>query len=231
MSRIVAIALLFISTLSGYSQDSNRPTQPDLPGDLMVDFGLNTWTDQPDNLPSSMFRSNSFGLYYTQRKRISDHFSVQAGLGFSFENMAIDNRVSWFRADDGTIGVDSLPTNLSLRKNKLLITYFEIPVEFRIHPLGTVAGEGFFIGLGAIGGVRMGARTKIKYDTQDETIQERLHGQFDLNRWKYGVQARLGFKTFHLFYKMYFNDQFSNLPEQFSSNPRQMTFGINLTGF
>lgn len=231
MKRLFGIAILLSLSLNTLAQDSDRPKQPDLPGDLLLDFGFNVWSETPDLFPTKFMGSNSFGIYYNKRFRFSDYISFHPAAGFTVDKIAFEGTATWSRQDDGTVAIDSL-VGVGIRKNKLVTNYFEIPVEFRIHPLGTVNGEGWFIGLGAVGGVRIGSNTKIKYDVSDDaTIKEKLFDGFDQARFRYGVQARFGFKTVHLFYKMYFSDQFNNEPSPGAGNPRVMTFGINFSGF
>lgn len=230
MKRISGIAILFILSVQLFAQSPDRPKQPDFPGDLLLDFGFNFWTEQPDNLPTHMWGSNSFGIYYNHRMRISDYLSFYPAAGFTFDKFAFKDDFTWLRAADGTISLDTL-TGVSLTKNKISSTYFEIPLELRIHPFETVKGEGFFIGLGAVGGFRIGTHTKIKYDLDDETYKEKLYDSFGINRFRYGVQARLGFKAFHFFGKMYLNDLFESAPGDGAANPRVFTVGASFSGF
>lgn len=224
------IAILCLFSLTAFAQNDERPTQPDYPGDLMIDYGFNFWTETPDNLPTRMWGSNSVGIYYAQRIAINNYLSFYPGVGFTFDKYAFESNYTWLQADDGTISLDSL-NGILLTKNKISTSYFEIPLELRIHPFETVGGEGFFIGLGAVGGVRFGAHTKIKYNLEEDTYKEKLYGSFGINQFRYGVQARLGFKTFHLFGKLYLNEVFEEVPVAESPNPKAFTIGVTFSGF
>lgn len=235
MKRFLGISLLVFLTISAaYAQlgdPRSKPKQPDLKGDLLLDFGFTLMSDQPDNLPSHFWGSNSVGVYYIQRFRISDHFSFYPGAGFTFDKYSFKQNSNWLRADDGSISLDSL-SGIDLTKNKLVVGYFEIPLELRIHPMGTVNGEGMFIGLGVVGGLRIGAHTKMKYILDNESHKEKLYGNFGLSRVRYGLQARVGFKTVHLFYKYYLSDMFSdNSDFDDDNNPGASTIGISFSGF
>lgn len=222
------VVLLFAINLT-YAQDNNRPSQPDLPGDLMIDYGFNLWSPKVADLPLRTWGSNSLGIYYNKRFEISNRVSFYGAGGFTFDKVAFDNDLTWLRNDNGVISMDTLG-GVSLKKNKLISTYFEIPVEFRIHPLKTVSGEGWFIGVGAVAGLRIGNHTKIKYDIDDDTQKEELHGDFGVENFRYGLQFRFGFRSIHLFYKTYLNDVFSSAPTG-GNNPRMSTIGINFSGF
>lgn len=231
MKRLSGIALLLLLTISAFAQDDARPKQPDLPGDLMVDFGMNLWSEKPDLLPQKLWGSESIGLYYNHRVRFSDHIAFHASLGFNFDKYSFDGKYTWLRQDDGTISLDTLSGANRMTKNKLIATYLEVPVEFRFHPLGTVHGEGWFIGVGAMAGMRIGSHTKITYDIPEDSHKEKLYDDFGLSQFRYGLQARFGFKTFHIFYKYYLNDVFDGAVDGSGKIPQASTIGINFSGF
>jgi hypothetical protein len=230
MKRIFGIALIIVFALQVSAQESTRPTQPDLPGDLMFDFGFNYWNKKLNQLPISVKGSQSVGIYYTQRFKINDHFSFYPAGGFTFEKYAFDNDVTWLNAS-GVITLDTLK-GVDMLKNKLTATYFEIPLEIRIHPSGTINGEGWFIGIGAVAGFKVGSHTKIKYGVYDQKYKEKQFDDFGLQKYRYGVQARFGFKNIHFYYKTYFSDIFSATPDAIDGkSPRASVIGINISGF
>jgi hypothetical protein len=229
MKKFGGVAILLFFASFAFAQETNRPSQPDLPGDLMIDYGFNLWSPEVAELPLRSWGSNSLGIYYNKRFVISDRISFYGAAGFTFDKVAFDNDLTWLRDADGLVSLDTI-NGVTLKKNKLVSTYFEVPVEFRIHPLKTVSGEGWFIGIGAVAGVRIGNYTKIKYDIGDETQKERLYGDLGLENFRYGLQFRFGFNTFHLFYKTYLNDAFSSAPTG-GNNPRMSTIGVNFSGF
>lgn len=235
MKRFFGIALIVVLGLQASAQESARPTQPDLPGDLMLDFGFSYWNKKLDQLPLKVLGSQSVGIYYTQRIKISDHFSFYPSGGFTFEKYSFDSNLTWKNRNgvvalDSVYSVDDVP--IFLEKNKMVVSYFEIPLEIRIHPSGTVNGEGWFIGLGGVAGIRMGAHTKIKYPFDGDPYKEKEYSDFGLQRYRYGAQVRFGFKNIHLYYKTYFSDLFNNTPDAIDGkSPRASVIGINISGF
>ena len=110
------------------------------------------------------------------------------------------------------------------------MTYLDIPLEFRFHPQGTEDGEGLFLGVGVVAGLRLRAHTKWKYENNGETTREKQTGDFNLNSFRYGYQIRAGFRGVHLFYKRYLSETFQgDFPD--GTNPTMTTIGINVTGF
>jgi hypothetical protein len=226
-SLIVLLGLMSVEL--SLAQSSERPSQPDVPGDISVDFGLIALSNNPDYFENDLWPSRSLGLHYMYTVKISDRFVFNPSAGFSFDRLGLRDNVNFLKdASNNTYQLDTL-SDLALKKNMLTYTYFEIPLELRYYPFRTVKGEGFFIGAGAFAGVRVRSMTKIKYDFNDETRVERDRADFGINDLRYGVQAHVGWKPFSIFYKHYFNDIFQQGPD--GLDPRQFTIGINFTGF
>lgn len=230
--------ILLVVGLSANAQDSFKT--PDFPGDLMVDIGLNYW-DQADSLDQKGWPSKSISFYYMKTKFLSNKFTFRYGAGLGLEKISLGNRRTLTSLEDSVLVAD-VPFDLTrtdMRKNKLALTYLDIPVELRFYPKGTEEGEGLFVGVGGIVGIRMAAHIKLKYGNADELIKEKMTGKYNLNSFRYGVQARVGFKGVHFFFKKYFSEtfndnlQFSNGTEitDMGYNPTMTTFGINITGF
>lgn len=234
MMRLTGAICLLLIGLNVSAQEASgaapKPAQPDLPGDILIDVGFNWMTGNADKLDRHVWGSNSFGVGYSQRFRLGDRLSVYPGVMLSTEKYSFRSGHSWVRDTLGAISFDTLMFPL-VEKNKLVATYLDIPLELRIHPLGTVDGEGFFIGLGVIGGMRIGAHTKLKYRLLDKTVKEKLYDDFGLERFRYGLQARLGFKAVHLYYKVWLNDVFKNAPAGTGAVPQAWTLGVNITVF
>lgn len=212
--------------------------QPDLPGDLLLDIGFNVWSAQNDSL--SGWGSKSLGVYYNRRFKISNSLSFYPAVGLTFEKFDFKDNANYFRQADGSIAVDTLRSSFDIRKNKVAATYLEIPLELRFHPKGTIEGEGFFVGVGVIGGIKMGSHTKIKYREGDNRRKEKLRGNFGLSDFRYGLQARIGWKNIHVFFKKYFSEVYRNKqtvlnndlqPTDKEFNPTLTTIGINFSGF
>lgn len=219
-------SLLVLISMGLFAQE-NELVRPDLPGELMVDLGLNTWSSMPGLLEKDIWPSKSVGLYYSKRKELSNKFSFYYGIGLGLEKIGLGDSTTLISNDSVTV-VD-IPAGYSYDKNKLAISYLDIPLEIRFHPKGTENGEGFFIGAGAIIGLKLTAHTKWKYEEEGETVKQKISGNFNLNPLRYGAQVRFGFKGVNFFYKKYFSTVFKDSYE--GSDPTMSTIGINFTGF
>ena len=232
--------LLLVGSAVTFGQ--NEFARPDIPGDLMIDIGLNYWDEEPLFVDQAGWRSKSIGFYYTKRKALSNKFAFHYGAGLGLEKFDLGDSLTFssgvlLNADDNDPENDVIsPLELTplvegrpYDKNRLAVTYFDIPVELRFHPKGTEEGEGLFLSVGGMIGLRMNAHMKYKFDEGGETVIEKVKGKYDLNAFRYGLQARFGFKGVHLFYKQYFSDTFNDPVG--GVNPRMTTIGINVTGF
>ena len=245
MKYLFGILMFFLLALAS-AQDTNTKDEslkrPDIPGELMVDVGFNLWSSMPGATERRTWASKSISVYYMKRKALSGKLSFYYGVGLGMEKMSLGDTVSLssaVRLDDSdndpdtdslaAVAITTLPDG-NFDKNKLATTYLDIPVEFRFHPFGTQDGEGLFLGVGGIVGVRINAHTKWKYDRNGETSRQKISGDFNLNSFRYGYQIRAGFRGIHLFYKGYVSDVFND-PFPDGSNPMRTTIGINITGF
>lgn len=229
--RYIYGVLLTLLVISASAQDGLK--RPDIPGELMVDIGFNVWSSMPGALERRTWSSKSIAFYYTKRKAFSNKLSLNYGIGLGLEKMSLGDSSTLFSnvlVNDTLNAVLIGPNPQNFDKNKLATTYLDIPIEFRFHPMGTEDGEGLFLGVGGIVGLRLNAHTKWKYDNNGETVRSKVSGKFNLNSFRYGYQVRVGFRGVHVFYKRYvspvFNDAFDD-----GFDPVMSTIGINLTGF
>lgn len=225
-SLFIAFSIFFLR--SAWSQESNRPEQPDVPGDISFDFGLAALSNSPAYFGNDLWPSRAIGLHYAFSYKLSDRLVFTPSLGFGFERLGLRNNVNFLEDASNIYQIDTVE-NLTLKKNMLVYTYLEMPLEVKYYPFRTVNGEGFFIGVGGVIGYRIGSQTKIKYDINEESRVDRHKADFGMNDLRYGLQAHVGWKPFSIFYKHYFSDLFQTGPADLTS--RQFTIGINFTGF
>lgn len=228
MRNILGIILVAGIITTSFGQ-TDRPEQPDIPGEFLVDVGLNgLYNNQDLNLRT--FRSRTVGVYYMYTRKLGDRFSVNPMLGVSVDRYSFKSKVNFVQQEDRTFAFDTLD-DLNLQKSLLSVVYLELPLEVRFYPFKTLSGEGPFVGLGGMAGLRIKSYTKVKYKQGGDRRVDKNAAPFGLTNFRYGVQGRLGFKTANVFFKYYLSDLFENVPEPLNSNPGTFTIGINFTGF
>jgi len=236
MTKFLVSFLLLITFFSASSQEK-LTGQPDLPGDILFDLGFNFWDQQNDTLKN--WSSRSVGIYYNKRYRISKKFSFYAAAGLGLEKFSFSKNYFLNRGVKGAIVLDTL--NSVILRNKMLVTYLDMPLELRFHPKGTIEGEGFFVSAGVIPGLKLNAHTRIKYEEAGAKQTQKLRANFGLNDYRLGLQFRVGWEGVNFFYKTYMTELFRKkqsiyLPgdlgnEIDSFNPTITTIGINFSGF
>jgi hypothetical protein len=132
----------------------------------------------------------------------TDKIGLVTGLGFEFNNYHFSNPVSIKMNEEGNTVVDTSYSNFDVQKSKLSTTHLTIPLllEFQI-PTGD-PGHRIFISGGVIGGLRLGAHTKVVYD--DSGKQKDVNrDDFNLSTFRYGFTARIGYRGLKLFANYY----------------------------
>ena len=240
----VLIAVLLIAFSNIVLAQDTKKGSPDLPGDLIVNFGINTLSNHPDTMRLRSFGSKSLGIYYSRRIEISPRFAFYPAIGIGSEKYEFEESITFKRNSDGGVEFDDIPTAFDfgerddLEKNRLAINYLEVPLEFRFYPMKSTDGSGFFIGVGGSLGVRVASHMKIKVDGIDPATGEdfnyidKFKNNFDLSSVRYGVLGRIGFRGINAFCRVYFSEMFdtgkSPDPEQ---NPTSYTIGLSINAF
>ena len=152
-------------------------------------------------------------------------FSFHPGLGVGFESYAFSENVTLAYAP----GADSVsivdldgPVYESVDKSKLITHYVDIPLEFRFYSKENY--RGFMAAVGAKVGYLFSSYTKIKYETEGEARTSKLRQDFNLNRLRYGVSARLGFRGFNLHGQYMLSDLFKS-----GGGPETNNFKVGLS--
>lgn len=217
-----------VSTVAWAQSDSTyyAGAQPDLPGMLLVDFGFNFLQDAPDTMDLRTWGSRGFGIQYLYPIPIGDSkFSLHTGLGLGFENFSFKNPITLTDTKDSTqvttvTIVDSLTT--TWKKSQLSTHYIDLPLELRYFAKENYRGFTFAVG-GKVGRL-MNSFTKIKYEDDGVNEEDKLKRRYNLNPWRYGVHARVGFRGITLTGQYMFSKLFSS-----GEGPPTNNFKVGLT--
>lgn len=214
--------------------------RPDLPGSLVIDLGLNSWSDKPTGAELNTWQSKTVNLIYYYDLPIGDNgWTITPGFGLGLERYAFDNNTTLTsvvnnqneRIVSVTNLTDLLPSANSFDKSKLGLNYLDVPVELRYYTRKDNFNRGFRVALGLKAGILYSSFTKLKYE--DAATDNRLtkdRQQLGINRFRYGVNARFGFGGFSFFGYYALSDTFETAPDG-AANTRALTIGISLTGF
>ncbi|WP_305982110.1 outer membrane beta-barrel protein [Roseivirga thermotolerans] len=217
-----------------------KAQRPDLPGALIIDVGVNNWTDAPDNLRLNNFESKTVNItYYYDLPIGNSKFTFTPGLGLGLEKFSLKDNYTLTSSLDNTGNLVVAPAQLTNQlsnvfefgKSKFAANYVDIPLEIRFYKRKNQYSRGLRAALGGKVGLLYSSFTKYKWeDTTGENHMVKNRADYGLTRFRYGVQGRVGFGGFSLFGYYELSDKFDVAPAG-GENTRNFTFGVSLTGF
>lgn len=179
-----------------------------------LEFGVNGLMDKNQSLTLKgdlaaldlkQARSWNINLNFTQYSIGfgTDKIGLVTGMGLEFNNYHFSNPIS-LKMENGMTIVDSsyIKGNFDVQKSKLSSTHLTIPLllEFQI-PTGE-RGHRIYISGGVIGGLRIGAHTKVIYENGGRK-KDKNRDDFNLSTFRYGFTARIGYRGLKLFANYY----------------------------
>jgi len=170
---------------------------------LLLDVGVNNYFGPNFNsrLPGyEWFEPNpgkswvvNIHLVNQRLNLIDHHLWLSYGLYFELNSYKYNNdNVLVPRIDSIAYQVSDAP----LKKNKVSCEYLGIPLMLRYESNPHDLSNSFHISAGGFGEYLMGARTKIKTTTNEKS---KVHDDFNLNPFRYGITARAGFGFVNVF--------------------------------
>jgi hypothetical protein len=203
-----------------------------IPVKPVMDVGFSIYGNPPTNMELKLLGSRAFNLAMLYEVYISDYFTFNTGVGISVERYSFDRNITLRETIDSQnntlVGVFPINYN-DIRKSLLSPTYIDLPVEFRA--VTSTGRETFRFIVGFKAGVLVSAKTKIKYGMGDDVRKEKLHDNFFLNRFRYGVYGRVGYKNLHLFTYYSLSDLFQSGKLNPTQEVMPLTFGLSFLMF
>ncbi|MEL7222470.1 MAG: hypothetical protein AAGJ93_14200, partial [Bacteroidota bacterium] len=130
MRKLLIAVLFVVSANTAFAQEEKKGS-PDLPGDLIVNVGINALVDRPRELRLNAFGSKSVGVYYTNRIALSPSFSFYPAIGLGLEKYDFQDDITLIDSIGNVTLIDTIGFRGAIDKNRLATTYLEMPLEFR----------------------------------------------------------------------------------------------------
>lgn len=242
-TRLILLLVCLIPVAgTAWGQDSEetpkfktRYGQPDIPGTFLLDFGFTRMSSYPDTLDQKFWGSRTLNLYYYYDFQIGNSgFSFSPGIGVGLDRWAFDKSVTLDMPTGDTVQVVGLPVaqpTWDVNQSKLIVNYLEIPIEIRWHSNPNSFRRSFYIAVGGKIGWKIDHSTKLKYELNNENFKVQEKKDLSLNRFRYGLLARVGYKGFSAFYYQNFSTLFEKDKGPLFTDPFTLSFGITLRGF
>lgn len=189
--------------------------------------GLNNYIEN-DKLPSSseLYSLNPInswygGLNFDNITRVFSVLYLDWGIGGSIQEFAFENTRTRVEITDDAVNFSEAP-DIRGRKSKIKMWHLNA------HMVPTFAFgnyDAFRVGFGVYGGYRLDSSIIYKYDDINGSKEkDKFRGQANLNQFRYGFRATLGWNFFDLF----FNYELTDLFEEDVNAPRltPVTFGF-----
>jgi hypothetical protein len=233
---IVFITMSCNTAVAQITEEVKKKT-PELPGQIMVDFGFNLSSNTPYEMRNNWFRSKSLGIYFIKPYDISKNVSFRPGIGVAFEKFGHkDNPLTIDYVDNSVgigskvLGYDTIAGNI--KKNQLSVSYIDIPIEIRVNFSGNEKKDGLYFALGGSAAFLFDSKTKMKFEDVDgRKRKEKVKSDFRITKIRMGAYARLGYRNVGLYYKIHFTDLFYNDGPPGTQDMRYSTIGVSITGF
>ena len=174
---------------------------------------------------SSRYVSVEFSESLTLIKGKKSAFKLGLGISFDWYNFMFDHNRLVQKANQGAIfqpKFDAQGKDIALSKNKLTVSYINIPIM--PHVVFSKNSGVQMVGIGGYVGYRIDSWTK-SIEEKTENLN-RVSSNFNLNQFRYGLRAEFAFKKLP---NLFFNYDLSPLFEK-NSNPNLagFSFGIRL---
>ena len=162
---------------------ANPNSLPFYPGPVM----------SPENFSLINKKSTNVNIWVvTQKLNLYQHkINLKYGLGVEMFNFRFDKSIS-FREDITTnVKFDVIP----FTKNKLLVKYLTVPVQFNFSP-NPYNKKAFYASIGMSAGYLWNAKNK---QISGERGKEKFRGNFNLNDWRIATIGELGVGAVRLY--------------------------------
>lgn len=156
-----------------------------------------------------------------------NYVNLVIGVGFEWSQYEFSNKTKLNADSSYTYGVIDSTNTLSYKKNRFKTTFVNVPVlfEFNTHKNPKKA---FHIAIGAIGGYKLGSRTRQVVELNGNTIRYIKKDDYNLNPFRVNAHASIGYHNFTVYADYALNPLFENGkgPELYP-----FTIGVKLISF
>ncbi len=195
MKKIFVLLLITPWFLNGFAQKADEKVFKKV--SMVFDINNDFWAKVPDSINSRFFNQGVGATVYYNTPIPKSNFSFSMGAGFTTHNFHSNGVFDTITGNNALRPFRSLYPGKSYEKNKISVTYFDIPLELRYRAKNQIrASIGFKFGF------LLDSHTKYRgYDYLYETSEElkvKHHEVRFIEKVRYGFTARFGWKFINL---------------------------------
>jgi len=192
-----------------------------------IDIGLSTYTDKgsytlsPANsyLEHQTWKSSNFGFEFFQMGyRFSNYFKIYMGAGLDWNHMRLKQNIT-FQKDKPALTY--VTETVDFKKNRFSSQYLRIPLSFQLRTNDDRKGDKLNFVFGPEIGFLLNGKVKQVSSTNGK---DKFKDDFNLNPFRYGAFARVGYGGTGLYVKYYANDVFAD--GQGPKDFKNLSFGV-----
>jgi hypothetical protein len=159
---------------------------------LIISLGLTNWLSVPSNVKVNTLQSREFGVLMMGERMVpSGVVGLGFGLGFSSQNVHSDAMLI-HDTDSLVTYFEAIPKERDMKVNKISLNFIDAQLEVRIHTKPNTREKHFKLSAGIKGGILVQSHRKYK----DKMNNYKTSGLADLNKYQYGLIARVGYGNF-----------------------------------
>ncbi len=177
------------------------------------EFGMNNYVDKnfsmnrnSDNefMDISTNSSWNFNFNFAQFSipLASKYTGFVVGLGLEWSNYHFSGSSTIVKNID-TRQIESYDYNTDLKLNRFQTTYITFPLLYEVQFFKGPRSDRMYLSAGVIGGLKLGAHTKVKYTELGEKVSNKERDDFYLRQFRYGFTGRLGYKLVKIYVNYY----------------------------
>ena len=162
---------------------ANPNSLPFYPGPVM----------SPENFTLNNKKSTNVNIWVVTQKLnlYQNKINLKYGLGVEMFNFRFDKSISFREDIEKNVKFDVIP----FTKNKLLVKYLTVPVQFNFSP-NPYNKKAFYASIGMSAGYLWNAKNK---QISGERGKEKFRGNFNLNDWRFATIGELGVGAVRLY--------------------------------
>lgn len=194
---ILFILILLFAEILNAQNKKNEDVKYFARDQVIFDLNYNYWIDD-DNITQQ--KLNSYGCsFYTMYNLLGRYSNVcfAAGFGLSMENINLETQPY---DSAGFTHFVKIPSNIEYQKNKIALTYLDVPVEIRIRTNPNEKRKSFKIFLGGKFGYLI--NNHLKYIGEDlvtgKWVKYKKYYLPNISTFRYGLSCRIGFGKFNV---------------------------------
>ena len=214
--------------------------RPDIPGDLMIEFGFNWAKEHVSGYGFKTMGSRTFNAYYLYDMNIGESaFSFHPGIGIGTEKYKFEENITLGYGFDSLgvrgvqfVSLDSIyGVGTNYKKSQINANYFDIPFEIRWRSRKYDPKSSLKITLGGKVGFLFDSKTKVKYSESGENKITKQKERYGLAGIRYGAYGKIGFGGFSAFCYYSLSDLFQKDKGPMGTTMYPVTFGLSLALF